>query len=161
MDERYAELRGCLGDMAGALAIHAHGERFLLLGLIDGGIGGGVDDDVAARLAQCGAHALAIGQIEKRPAERDDLRLARRAVAQARDAVAQARDDLALCSGDGDAHHRLKRMRRRDRAAAASGDPCPTECAIGRDRPGDVEIRIVEGEAAIMRRANRNSSPYR
>ena len=63
--------RAACGDEPGALAVDARRQRLLGLGLVDGGIGGGVDDDVGRLAVEGGADRGGIGEIELRPAERD------------------------------------------------------------------------------------------
>jgi hypothetical protein len=93
MQQRRAQLGGDLGDVAGAFAVDAHRHVRLAFGLVDRGVGGRVDDDVAARGAQRRQDHVANRQIELRPAERDDLDPTRRA-------LDHRADDLPVQSGD-------------------------------------------------------------
>src|SRR5277367_5465257 len=97
MEEGNAEPRGGLGDMTRPVAVDPKGESLLRLRLVDGGIGGGVDDDVRARRFEPGEDGGAVGQVERRPAERDHLELRSRT-------LDERRRHLALGSGDRDLH---------------------------------------------------------
>ena len=46
MDERHVARRGPAGDHAGRLGIDPHGKLGLVLGLVDGGIGRRIEDNV-------------------------------------------------------------------------------------------------------------------
>ncbi len=73
MDQRGTQALGFPGQHAGRFAIDAHRHRGFGLGLVDGGIGGGIDDEVGAdRLHHC-AHLLEPAQVKLRAIDGDDL----------------------------------------------------------------------------------------
>ena len=84
MQEGNAEPRRGFGHMARPFAVDLSASRLLRLGLVDRGIGGGVDHDVRARRLEPGEDGGAVGEVERRPAERDDLGLVARALDAAR-----------------------------------------------------------------------------
>ena len=70
--------------MAGAFAVDPKRHGLLGLGLVDRGIGGGVDDHVRARRLEPSEDGGAVGQVDRRPGERDDLELRLRALQERR-----------------------------------------------------------------------------
>lgn len=96
LDHGDAQRRCGTRRFAGSLAIDAHGEFGLALGLIHGGIGGRVDDHVGPRRTQRRRDRLRDGEVEIGPAQRDDLDADGHA-------LQHGADDLAGPTGDGDA----------------------------------------------------------
>ena len=68
--------------MAGSFAVDGEGEALLRLGLVDGGVGGGVDHHVRPRGLKAGENGPAILEQENAAAKQDDLELGPRLVDQ-------------------------------------------------------------------------------
>ena len=78
MNERDVQPRRRLRDMGRAVRVDAHRRLGLGFGLVDPGVGGGVDDHVAADAVEGVEDAGAIGKIAFGPPERDDFETGRR-----------------------------------------------------------------------------------
>ena len=64
MDERDFCTRAGVGEMTGAGRVNGDGLVALTFGLVDGGVGGGVDDDVGRDVAECAIDGLGHSKIE-------------------------------------------------------------------------------------------------
>ena len=63
MDHESANPLCLLADYSGGRSIHCAGSRLVFLGLVDRGVGGGIDDHVGAKVANGGADGVRIGKI--------------------------------------------------------------------------------------------------
>ena len=70
--------------MAGPFAVDGESEALLRLGLVDGGVGGGVDHHVRPRGLEAGEDSPAILEHENAAAKQDDLELGPRLIDAAR-----------------------------------------------------------------------------
>ena len=73
MDDEGAEPGGLFAKNARRDGVDRGSALLIALGLVDGGVGGGVDDDVGANVAHQLANGLRIGQIAFRLVDRDDF----------------------------------------------------------------------------------------
>ena len=80
MDEQGAELASGFRDFAYGGAVDHRRELFFLLRLVDGCIGGGVDDDIRRGLAKDSRRLGGPGKIASRAVQRDDFAERRQAL---------------------------------------------------------------------------------
>src|SRR3546814_4862630 len=72
MGEPRAQSGRCRGEIAGAFGVDARGGVLFALRLVDGGIGGGVQDQVGPFDVHPRADGLFIADVERRPVERSE-----------------------------------------------------------------------------------------
>jgi hypothetical protein len=70
MDEPCLPLRGDAREHAHRVRVHAVRRCLVLLGVVDGGISGGIDDDVRGVTPDRGFHACKVRKVHLLPAER-------------------------------------------------------------------------------------------
>ena len=87
-----------LGHMRRAVAFNPDRCRLFGFGFVHRSISGGVDHNVRARRIEARDDSGAVGEVERGPAESDDLNLTF-------GALDERGRDLALRPGDRDAHH--------------------------------------------------------
>ena len=98
LQQRRADTGGGFRHVAGPLAVDGDGEALLRLGLVDGGVGGGVDHDVRPRRLEPRKNRPAILEQEDAAAKQDDLELAT-------GPLDERGGHLTHRPGDGDPHH--------------------------------------------------------
>ena len=64
MNERHVARRGPARHRAGRFGVDAHGKLRLILGLVDGGVGGRIEDDVRRQAIERAGNGLRRGEIE-------------------------------------------------------------------------------------------------
>ncbi|MBV6477190.1 MAG: hypothetical protein MOGDAGHF_02872 [Rhodocyclaceae bacterium] len=97
MDEQGAAACRLLGQQRGRGGIHGVGLLRLALRLVDGGVGGSVDDDVGARFIQLAAHGGGIGEVQLGMGAGMDA-------AQRQQGAHEFPADLTVPAGDEDVH---------------------------------------------------------
>lgn len=97
VDQRRAQGSGLFGQHAGGSGIEGEGGLGLALGLVHGGVGGGVDDQVRALGTDPLADGLAVGKVEAVAAQDQQFALAG-------EGQGQFTGDLAAVAGDEDLH---------------------------------------------------------
>ncbi len=98
VQQRRADSVGGFRHVAGPLAVDGDGEALLRLGLVDGGVGSGVDHHVRPRGLEASENSRAILKQEYAAAKQDDLELAPRL-------LDQRGRHLTHRPSDGDPHH--------------------------------------------------------
>ena len=97
MDNEGAEPGGFFAKNARCDGVHRGSTFLIALGLVDGGVGGRVDDDVGANVTHQPANGLRIGQIAFRLVDRNDF-------AERRQAALEFEADLAVLAGEEEFH---------------------------------------------------------
>ncbi|MCY1549886.1 hypothetical protein D9M68_860880 [compost metagenome] len=75
MEQRHAEPGGFLGEDAGRRGVDCKSQFGLALGLVDGGVCGGIDDQLGAQFAHLLANLCRLGQVELFAAADDQVAL--------------------------------------------------------------------------------------
>ena len=112
MDERNTARRRPARNRAGRLGIDAHGKVGLVLGLINGGIGGGIEDDIGRQAIERGGDGLRLRQIQHAAIGRKHDRRGR----QPRE---QRTTDLPGNARDQNSHHTGSKRGKRPPSAAS------------------------------------------
>ena len=97
MNQAAVGLMGGYGEVFRAVGVDGHGNVRLGFGLVDGGVGGGVDDDIGSDFTNGVENPLAIGDVELFAGKRNDFVLTG-------GQLLQGEAELAAGAGDEDFH---------------------------------------------------------
>ena len=92
-----AELRGLFAENARCNGVDRGSAFLIALRLVDGSVGGGIDDDVGASVTNQLADGFGVGKVAFRQVNRNDF-------AERRQAALQFEADLAVLAGEEEFH---------------------------------------------------------